>query len=55
MFALLGLAVALFLGRTRLAESSVSQSNLRAGHAWALGATIALAELPTARNSSARR
>jgi cytochrome c biogenesis protein CcdA len=46
--ALIGVAVGLFLGRTRLIESSISGTNLRAGHAWALGATIATAELPTA-------
>jgi len=45
---LIVVAVALFLGRTRLAESSISGTNLRSGHAWALGATIAAAELPTA-------
>lgn len=45
---LIGVAVALFLGRARLAESSISGTNLRSGHAWALGATIAAAELPTA-------
>jgi cytochrome c biogenesis protein CcdA len=45
---LIGVATALFLGRTRLAESSIAGTNLSSGHAWALGATIAGAELPTA-------
>ncbi len=45
---LIGVAIALFLGRTRLAESSIAGANLRSGHAWALGATIASAELPPA-------
>lgn len=45
---LIVVAVVLFLGRTRLIESSVAGTNLRAGHTWALGATIATAELPTA-------
>ena len=45
---LIGVAVALFLGRTRLAAAGGSGRNLRSGHAWALGATLAAAELPTA-------
>jgi cytochrome c biogenesis protein CcdA len=45
---LVGVAVGLFLGRTRLAAIGGSGANLRSGHAWALGATIAAAELPTA-------
>lgn len=45
---LIGVAIGLFLGRTRLAAIGGDGSDLRSGHAWALGATIAAAELPTA-------
>ena len=45
---LVGLAIGLFLGRARLAAIGGRGANLRSGHAWALGATIAAAELPTA-------
>ena len=45
---LIGVAVGLFLGRTRLAAIGGSSNELRSGHAWALGATLAAAELPTA-------
>jgi cytochrome c biogenesis protein CcdA len=46
---LIGVAIGLFLGRTRLAGLGDDRgADLRSGHAWALGATIALAELPTA-------
>ena len=45
---LVGIAVGLFLGRTRLATIGERGAELRSGHAWALGATIAAAELPTA-------
>jgi cytochrome c biogenesis protein CcdA len=45
---LIGVAIGLFLGRTRLAAIGGPGAELRSGHAWALGATIAAAELPTA-------
>jgi len=46
---LIGVAIALFLGRTRLAAIGDERgTELRSGHAWALGATICVAELPTA-------
>jgi cytochrome c biogenesis protein CcdA len=45
---LIGIAVGLFLGRTRLATIGERGTELRSGQAWALGATIAAAELPTA-------
>jgi cytochrome c biogenesis protein CcdA len=45
---LIAVAVALFLGRTRLAAAAGSAKELRSGHAWALGGTLAAAELPTA-------
>jgi cytochrome c biogenesis protein CcdA len=45
---LIGVAAGLFAGRTRLAATTGSGARLQSGHAWALGATIAAAELPTA-------
>ncbi len=46
---LVGIAIGLFLGRTRLAAiGGVRGTDLRSGHAWALGATLCAAELPTA-------
>ena len=45
---LIGVALALFLGRTRLAAAAGSGRDMRSGHAWALGAGLAVAELPTA-------
>ena len=45
---LIGIAVGLFLGRTRLATIGEGGTELRSRQAWALGATIAAAELPTA-------
>jgi cytochrome c biogenesis protein CcdA len=45
---LIGVAIGLFLGRTRLAGGEVSSRELRSRHSWTLGAGLAAAELPTA-------
>jgi cytochrome c biogenesis protein CcdA len=45
---LIGVAIALFLGRTRLAASVDTGKELRSGHAWGLGVALGAAELPTA-------
>jgi cytochrome c biogenesis protein CcdA len=46
---LIAIAIGLFLGRTRLAAVGGERgADLKSGHAWALGATMAAAELPTA-------
>lgn len=45
---LIGVAIALFIGRTRLAAGAVSTRELTSKHAWALGFGLGAAELPTA-------